>query len=68
MKGAGEPQVAIRPLSGITPEQARDIRARAWAYAFECFNCRNGKEAARPGGPDDVRKDLDAHTAKKYTG
>ena len=45
----------------VTPEQARDIRARAWSFAFRCW--QEKKEATRPGGPDDVRKDRDAHTA-----
>jgi hypothetical protein len=37
VKGAGEPRVAIRPLSGISQEQARDARARAWAFVFQCW-------------------------------
>jgi hypothetical protein len=57
------PRTVHRSLSTLSPEQTRDARARAWAYVFDCFNRRNGKEAARPGGPDDVRKGQDAHTA-----
>jgi hypothetical protein len=46
MKGAGKSQVAIRPLSGITPEQARDARARAWSFVFACWNAKKGSGAA----------------------
>ena len=28
---------AVTPLSGISPEQARDARARAWAFVFRCW-------------------------------
>jgi hypothetical protein len=59
------PPIIHRSLPGISPEQARDARARAWAFVFDCYT---RKKAARPGSPDDVRKDQDAHTAKKqYT-
>jgi hypothetical protein len=37
VKGTGEPQVAIRPLSSMTSEQARDARARAWSFVFQCW-------------------------------
>jgi hypothetical protein len=56
------PRTVHCPLSTLSPEQARDARARAWAYVFVCFNRRNGKEAAHPGSPDDARKDKDART------
>jgi hypothetical protein len=25
-----------------SPEQARDVRARAWAFVFECWHTRKG--------------------------
>jgi hypothetical protein len=37
VKDAGEPQVAIRLLSDMTSEQARDARARAWSFVFQCW-------------------------------
>jgi hypothetical protein len=41
---------AHRPAcSRITAEGIRDIRARAWAFAFECYAKR---KAAHPGDPD----------------
>jgi hypothetical protein len=57
--------ITVKPSREIPREQARDARARAWAFVFDCYA---KKEAARRGGPDDVRKDQNAHTAKKqYT-
>jgi hypothetical protein len=52
--------------SGIAPEEARDVRARAWAYVVDCFNSRNGKVAAEAGGPGDVRKGQDAHSDTQH--
>ena len=28
--------IAVKPLPGISPEQVRDARARAWAFVFDC--------------------------------
>ena len=38
----------------MTLEQARDARARAWAFVFECHSKKKG---ARPGAPD-ARKEF----------
>ncbi len=38
------------PPSGLTPEEARNVRARVWGYVFECYA---RKKAAHPSGPDD---------------
>ena len=38
------PRITSTPRSDTTPEQTRDARARAWAYVFECFYRRAGKE------------------------
>jgi hypothetical protein len=54
--------IIVKPLSGISPEQARDARARAWSYVFECFDRHTKKKAAPASGPDDARKDQDAGT------
>jgi hypothetical protein len=35
--------------SDLATEQARDARARAWAFVFECHA---RKEGALPGAPD----------------
>ena len=36
------PHIVCRPQPGITPEQARNARARAWAYVFECWQAGKG--------------------------
>jgi hypothetical protein len=57
VKGTGEPQVAIRSHSGISLEQARDARARAWAFVFQCWQ---QKEMAAEPAPE-----LDSHDDAK---
>ena len=47
------PRTVLRASPGTTPKQARDTRARAWAYIFDCHV---KKKAARPGGLDDGTK------------
>ena len=50
-----------------SPEQARDVRARAWSYAFQCFERHKRREAAPECRPDDARKDQDAGTKSHCT-
>jgi hypothetical protein len=61
-----EPHITSALVSGITPEQARVVRAHAWIYVFECWRAK--QEAAGPGGPDDA-EDLknDRTTSENYT-
>ena len=40
---------------GVTSEQARDARARAWAFVFECWETKKGEE-------HDLTKDLTPRT------
>jgi len=44
-----------------TPEQARDIRARVWAFVFECAS----KRAAVRTAQDDVERRSSAISATK---
>jgi hypothetical protein len=56
--------ITVKPTSGVSSDQARDARARAWSYVFECF-ARHTKKRGRfldKSGPDDARKDQDAGT------
>jgi hypothetical protein len=50
---------------GIAPDRARDLRASAWRFIFDCYA---KKKAAHPGGPDDA-EDLehDRTTNTNYT-
>jgi hypothetical protein len=36
------PSIRLIP-SGISPVQARDARARAWAYCFEIWHAKKGR-------------------------
>ena len=31
------PRIVVRSHSGITPDQAREARARAWRFVFDCY-------------------------------
>ena len=44
--------IVAGPTPGITPEQARDARARAWAFTFDCY----AKKTARTRGGEDAMK------------
>ena len=50
------PRTVMRPNPRITPEQARDARARAWAYIYQCWH-------ANKGGPHDLTN----HPTKECT-
>ena len=54
------PETTHVRLQRIAPEQARDARARAWAYVFRRHEL---KKAARPGSPDDGEGSKNASTA-----
>ena len=41
------------PSGSMTLEQARDIRARAWKFIFECFD-RHEKEATSTRSEEDA--------------
>jgi hypothetical protein len=43
---------AVSPLSGISPEQARDTRARAWVFVFRCW--QEKQMTTEPDGRNDV--------------
>ena len=53
--------ITLKPGVGITSEQARDIRAHAWAFIFRCHEL---KKAARPGSPDDGEESKNVSTAE----
>jgi hypothetical protein len=53
--------ITLKPAAGLASEQARDARARAWAFVFECWKA---KKAAHPGGPDDAMKGSSDDRAK----
>jgi hypothetical protein len=55
-------------LSGITLEQARDGRARAWGFVFECYEenkAAGGHAAGRTSGQEDARPNREPRTTKE---
>ena len=52
---ASKPTSNYRPRTEITPEQARDIRARALAFIFECYQTKRNKAAGISGGEKDAK-------------
>ena len=59
MKSDGA-SVLVKHSSDITPEQARDARACAWAFIFDCHA---KKKAARPGDLD-AGKEINERSGK----
>jgi hypothetical protein len=53
----------LKSTSSITPEQIRDVRARAWAFIF---SCHERKKAAAPSRPDDDVKESDGYVATNH--
>jgi hypothetical protein len=54
--------IVFRP-SGITPEPARDARARAWAFVFDCFARKRAVELAPESNGRDVVKESNGYDA-----
>ncbi len=52
MKQEGRPENIIKPPTGMA-EWASDLRARAWAYVFTCFE----RHMTEKGGPDKTALD-----------
>ncbi len=52
-------RIVYRPLPGATQQQARDARARAWAYIFECFHRHEGEgNGSTIAAPDDAERSI----------
>src|SRR5215212_3250925 len=51
--------ISKKPLSGTSPEQARDVRARAWNYVFQCWQEKQkAAGVSSTNGGDDAERDL----------
>jgi hypothetical protein len=53
-------RTTVKATPGITEEQARDVRARTWAFILDCHA---KKEVARLGDPD-AGKEIDERSGK----
>jgi 5-methylcytosine-specific restriction endonuclease McrBC GTP-binding regulatory subunit McrB len=49
------PDIAVKPLPGISPEQALDVRAKSWAFVFRCWQAK--QMAAEPTPEPNGRND-----------
>jgi hypothetical protein len=52
------PEIAMKPLPGVTPDQARDVRARCWDFVFQCWQEKQiaAEPAPEPDGYDDAKE------------
>jgi len=50
-----EPAITYAPRPDTTPDQARDIRAWAWAFVFDCHAKKNAAGMTSTNG-DDAKK------------
>ena len=41
-------RIVVKPNPGVTPEEARDARVRAWRFVFDCWEQK--KTAGEDGG------------------
>jgi hypothetical protein len=48
----------------LSPEQTHDPRARAWAYVFQCFHSRVGKEGGGSAALDSAKGGSNDSSAK----
>ena len=59
------PHTSRLSSGSITSEHYRDVRARAWAFVFDCYR---KKEATRPGGPNDAKEsEVGCAATQQYT-
>ena len=52
-----------RSRADITPDQARDARARAWSYIFACYE--KHKAAKSSGGEEQARREVE-HVSRAH--
>jgi hypothetical protein len=50
----GNLRIIHSSTASVTPEQARDARARAWAFVFECFYRHEQEGVSERGSEDDA--------------
>ena len=62
---SGTHHITMTPQAGISPEQSRDARARAWAYVWQCW--QEKQDAAGAGhsdGGDAKERSMDDSSAR----
>ena len=53
----------VRRVPYLTPEQARDMRARAWVYVFSCYEAK--KKAGERNAGDGMKGLEHDHPARR---
>jgi hypothetical protein len=44
-------RITVKATPGITPRQARDARARAWRFVFDCYAKKTATSEEKPASP-----------------
>lgn len=52
-----QPKITYRQREGVTPEQAREARARAYAFIFECYAKKEAEKKKPPSGASEAREE-----------
>jgi hypothetical protein len=55
-------RITFRPSAGATHEEAREKRARAWAFIFECWRAK--QEGGPTTAPDNPERSSDEIRAR----
>jgi hypothetical protein len=62
------PDITVKPLPGISREQALDARVRAWGFVWECFRRHEGQNGGSVlAAPDDTRGESKRDSRTKTT-
>ena len=51
--------ITVKSLSGNSPDQVRDARARAWAFVFDCYRKKEAASSpeSRPDSDPDSERE-----------
>ncbi len=58
-------RISVHPRTSISPEEARDCRARAWQFVLACHAKKKGTS---PGAPEDAMKGFNDRATKIIQG
>ena len=53
---SGSLRITHRPCPNIPREQARDLRAQAWAYIFNCWRNKEDRPAEAPDNKAETKE------------
>lgn len=55
-------KIMHRPATGLTPDTARDVRARAWRFILDCYDAK--KKGGPETAPDGTKESENIGTAR----